>query len=173
MTVTPPARLDPAGVHARHMRIEELLHFCDVALDGMTAIVVDLGDDLASRRPPLPGANSPYAILTHCLGVMEWWGGAVVAGRPVERDRDAEFVARGPVSDLVDRVADARAQLRTDADAVPPDEAPRGDPGPRYFGGLELSAGGVLLHVLEELCQHHGQMELTRDLLRAGEAQDR
>jgi hypothetical protein len=25
----------------------------------------------------------------------------------------------------------------------------------------------VLLHVLEELCQHHGQMEIIRDALRA------
>ncbi len=78
--------------------VDDFLWFVDEALDGMVGIVVELGDDLANRRPDLPGANSPYAILFHCLGVMEWWGGVAVAGRPVERDRDAEFRATGPVS---------------------------------------------------------------------------
>ena len=50
---------------------EDVLWFADSALDGMVAIVRQLGDDRANRRPQLPGANSPYAILTHCLGVME------------------------------------------------------------------------------------------------------
>jgi len=34
----------------------------------MLDIVTRLGDDLANRHLDLPGANSPYAILTHCLG---------------------------------------------------------------------------------------------------------
>ena len=83
---------------------DKYLSYVDTALDGMVAIVRELGDDLASRRPGITGANSPYAILTHCLGVMEYWGGHVVAGRPSDRDRDAEFVATGIVGDLVERV---------------------------------------------------------------------
>jgi len=74
---------------------EDYLWFVDHALDAMVRIVTELGDDDANRRPGLPGANSPYAILAHCVGVMEFWGGAMVAGRTVVRDRDAEFRARG------------------------------------------------------------------------------
>src|SRR3954447_9623020 len=91
-----------------------LLWYVDEALDQMTAIVVRLGDDLASTRPDLPGANSPYAILTHCCGVMEAWGGEAVAGRRIQRDRAAEFVATGAVADLEARVAAARMRLRAD-----------------------------------------------------------
>src|SRR3954447_18225708 len=87
------------------------LWYVDEALDQMTAIVVGLGDDLARTRPALPGANSPYAILTHCCGVMEQWGGEAVAGRRIERDRAAEFVATGSVADLEVRVAASRVRL--------------------------------------------------------------
>jgi hypothetical protein len=48
---------------------DTFLGFCDEALVAMRDMVVELGDQLANRRPDLPGANSPFAILTHCLGV--------------------------------------------------------------------------------------------------------
>ena len=43
---------------------EDFLLFTDRALDKMLEIIEELGDDLASRKPDLPDANSPYAILT-------------------------------------------------------------------------------------------------------------
>jgi hypothetical protein len=143
--------------------------YVDRAVEAMADIVGDLGDDLANARPGLPGANSPYAILRHCLGVMEFWGGQVVAGRTVERDRDAEFRASGPVADLI---ADAQqAQRRFRADIVTADPRARPLGGHPTTGPDELeftSQGHALLHVMEEVCQHLGQMELTRDLLRQG-----
>jgi hypothetical protein len=76
---------------AEMISVDDYLFFVDEALDGMVRIVTELGDDLANRRPDVSGANSPYAVLTHCLGVMEYWAGYLVAGRRIERDRDAEF----------------------------------------------------------------------------------
>src|SRR3712207_8993864 len=49
------------------LTLEEYLWFVDDCLESMTRIVEELGDDLANTRPALPGANSPYAVLTHCL----------------------------------------------------------------------------------------------------------
>ena len=54
--------------------IDDFRYYVDDALRGMVGIVSELGDDLANRRPDVPGANSPFAILTHCLGVMAYWG---------------------------------------------------------------------------------------------------
>jgi uncharacterized protein DUF664 len=146
--------------------VDELISYTERALDAMTGIVTALGDDLASQRPGLPGANSPYAIVTHCLGVMEFWGGQVVAGREVRRDRDAEFRASGPVAGLAEAAAAARRRFRADAAGADPAAPPRGShPG---MGSHELETatqGSALLHVLEELTQHLGQLELTRDLL--------
>lgn len=147
---------------------EDYLWFVDDALDGMVAIVTDLGDDLANQAPDLPGANSPYALLTHCLGVMAWWSGEMVAGRRVERDREAEFTATGPVADLVARARQVReafaADVATADPAAPPTRQLTGDDAALP---LARTRGGSLVHVYEELQQHRGQMELTRDILRA------
>jgi hypothetical protein len=87
---------------------DDFLWFVDLALDEMMAIVRHLGEAQANRRPRLEGANSPFAILTHCLGVMAFWGGFMVGGRTIHRDREAEFVAEGRVEDLVQRTVAAR-----------------------------------------------------------------
>jgi hypothetical protein len=148
----------------------DILWFVDLALDQMVAIIEQLGDDGANRRPDLVGANSPFAILTHCLGVMEFWGGSMVADRPSTRDRPAEFVAEGSVNGLVEQAAIARRQFASDISGfdslAPTAQAPAPQDVATPFG---RSMGGVLLHILEELFQHLGQMELSRDVLLAGE----
>ncbi|MGH9093996.1 MAG: hypothetical protein ACRDXE_02440, partial [Acidimicrobiales bacterium] len=87
--------------------LEDYLSFVDEALGAMVAIVEDLGDELANRRPDIDATNTPYVLLTHCLGVLEYWGGHMVAGRPVGRDREAEFAASGPVAELAGRAQQA------------------------------------------------------------------
>lgn len=145
---------------------DELLWFVDEALEGMIGVVEVLGDDLANRRLDVPGANSPYAVLTHCLGVMEFWGGHVVAGRAVVRDRDAEFTAAGPVAPLVARARAARAQLAQDLAGMDPDAPPRGAlPDADRALPLGRTQRGALVHIFEELAQHRGQMETGRDVL--------
>ena len=94
----------------------DVLWYVDHVLDAMAAILARLGDRLANERPDLPGANSPFAIVTHCLGVMEFWAGAMIADRPIVRDRDAEFTATGAVDDLVARVALCRRRFAADLD---------------------------------------------------------
>jgi len=145
----------------------DFLWFVDQALDEMVAIVRELGDDVASSRPDLPGANSPYAILTHCLGVMEFWGGSMVADRPIERDREAEFRAEGRVDDLVERAATARRRLEADIVAGDPSSPPRHDPVFPEDADTPIgkTQAGVLLHIVRELTQHLGQMEVSRDVL--------
>ena len=145
---------------------DDVLHICFRALDGMARILTDLGDDLANTAPALHGANTPVQIVTHCLGVLEFWVGQGVAGRHVERDRAAELVAVGPVAPLVARVSEAHLRLAhdlADADLSAPVLITRGHP------SLDLIAtrGAALLHAVEELAQHHGQLEITRDVLRA------
>ena len=149
--------------------VDELVSYVERAVDQMADIVGGLGDDLANRRPALPGANSPYAILRHSLGVMEFWGGQVVAGRAIERDRDAEFVATGSVASLVVATQQAKDTFRVDAAGADPSAPPPGSHPGKGPAELELlSQGSALLHVLEEVTQHLGHMELTRDMLRDG-----
>ena len=152
--------------------MDAVVSYVDRAVDQMMGIVTGLGDDLANRKPALPGANSPYAILRHCLGVMEFWGGEVVAGREVTRDRAAEFRSHGPVADLATAAHKALGQFRVDAATADFAGPTRGGTAhDKQLDALEFtSQGHVLLHVLEEVTQHLGQMELTRDVLRAAAA---
>jgi hypothetical protein len=146
---------------------EDYLYYVDDALDGMVDVLNELGDVQAGRRPGLPATNSPFAILTHCLGVMEYWAGHVVAGRTIHRDREAEFRAAGRVADLVDRVRAQRARFADDVARADPFAAPRGDVSADDAKlPIARTQGGALLHVFEELARHRGQLEITRDLLR-------
>lgn len=145
---------------------EEYLVYVESALDQQLAIAAGLGDERVNRLPDLDGANSPYAIVTHCLGVMEYWGGEVVAGRSIERDRAAELRAVGTLAELTPRVEAAKARLRADVATAEPDAPPRKPPSGPVEPGYGTQ-GGVLMHIYEELAQHLGQLELTRDLLLA------
>lgn len=162
----PPRR--PVSESVRVITVDDYLSYVRDALDGMVQVVTELGDDLANRRPDLPGANSPYVILTHCLGVMEYWGGQIVAGRRIERDRDAEFRAAGSVPDLVERTWRARERFEADIATAEPAAPPRGTPAPDVADlPLGRTQGGALLHIYEELAQHRGQLEGCRDVLLA------
>ncbi|HSP59875.1 MAG TPA: DUF664 domain-containing protein [Ornithinimicrobium sp.] len=147
---------------------DDLLWFVDRALDGMLATCRSLGDDLVNARLAVEGSNSPAAIVVHCVGVMDFWAGHKVAGRPNDRDRAAEFRATGTVADLETRVASGRqrfAEALGSADWAAPC---RGQDRPETHAvPVGRTQGGALVHVLEELCQHRGQLEVTADVLRS------
>jgi hypothetical protein len=147
--------------------LDDYLWYVDKALTKMRSIVSELGDELVNERPDLPGANSAYVIVTHCAGVMADWGGYAIAGHDVERDRAAEFVAVGTVADLLKTVAAVRDRLVTDLRSLESPQPPRGAPDPGDEGlPLARSQGGVAWHIYEELSQHLGHLELTRDIVR-------
>ncbi|ETD31892.1 hypothetical protein W823_15780 [Williamsia sp. D3] len=137
------------------------------SLSSMTDILKGLGDELANTRPDLPGANSPYAIVFHCVGVIEHWAGSVIAGLKIPRDRAAEFTATGRVDDLITRVNDVRARLPEWVDVALRegirDRTVTGSTRPEV---ATATPEWVLTHVVRELAQHLGQLELTRDVLR-------
>lgn len=151
---------------------DEYRHFCVKALDSMSRIVEDLGDERANRRPALDGANSPFSLLTHCCGVVTFWVDHVVLGREVHRDRDAEFAAQGPVGPLLREVQELQRRFTADLLAVEPAAPVRNPPAApsRAVAPAEsVTQGFALQHVYTELAQHLGQMEIIRDLILAGE----
>ncbi len=101
---------------------QAFLPFIDEALDGMVGIAEVLGDEGVNLRPDLPDTNSPYAILTHCVGMATYWLGSVLCGRPSRRDRDSEFRARGTVAEIRRAVKVLQAQVREDITHVQGDQ---------------------------------------------------
>ncbi|MGJ0121224.1 DinB family protein [Williamsia sp. MIQD14] len=139
----------------------------DETLAAMRTIVADLGDDLANVTPPLPQTNSPYAIVFHCVELTKFWAGSVIGGEQIPRDRDAEFHATGTVADLCDALDDLRARvgdwLHIAVTEGVRDREVRGST--RTADIAEATPQWIVLHVVRELAQHLGQLELTRDVL--------
>lgn len=151
---------------------ESYLTFCDDALDGYAAIVRELGDPLVNASvASLEGSNSAFVLVSHVVGVMGRWGRTVNRGILVPRDRDGEFTATGTVAEALALLESGRARLHEDVGAcdvgAPPVSPPVGRDGTAY-----ATQGDVLLHVYEELAQHLGQLEVTRDVLLAEDARD-
>lgn len=148
--------------------LDDYLMFVDRALDGMIGIVEELGEGQANTAPEHAGANSPYAILFHCIGVCHYWIGTLIGGRHTERDRLAEFHATGSIAYLRTATDNLKRQLRLDLCDIDGerhlDVAPHASYTP-LPGYSQWTQGAVLIHTYEELAQHHGQMELTRDVL--------
>ncbi len=148
------------------VEIDQLEYYVDRALGMMVEILRVLGDELANMKPALPGANSPFQIVTHCLGVMEFWGGNRIAGRDVHRDRPAEFGATGSVEELVAKVEEQKRRFSADFDSLDGLASPRSEGDPKDVDlPFARSQAGVVLHVFEELYQHLGHLEITRDVL--------
>ena len=151
--------------------VDEFLTACDSALDGYAEICAQLGDDLVNSRPDgIPGTNTAFGLVTHVVGVMARWGRTVNRGIVVPRDRDAEFLAAGTVSQALALIASGRAALHEDAHAASPRDLPVNPAREKDGTTSRATQGAVLLHVYEELAQHLGQLEVSRDVLLARRA---
>ncbi len=148
--------------------VDEYLACCDRALDAYADIVTDLGDHLVNARlDAVPGSNSAFALVTHIAGMTSRWVRTVNLGIHVPRDRNAEFTATGTVAEALALLDGTRARLHEDARAASPRDVPV-DPAHDNDGSIAYATQGeVLLHVYEELAQHLGQLEVTRDVLLA------
>jgi hypothetical protein len=130
------------------------------ALDG-------LDEAALNWKPPGQGTNSLLVLVTHTLASAEDHVVRRAAGKPVARDRDAEFAAGGGGSHLtarsaevLGRIGEALGELEGHFEDVR--EAPFG----RYPGTWTVRDS--LVHAVAHTAEHIGQAELTRDLWRAG-----
>jgi hypothetical protein len=148
--------------------IDSYLAYCDHALDSYAACVRELGEaHLNERVAGVEGSNSGFALVSHVVGVMGHWARDVNRGIEVLRDRDAEFTATGTVDEALAMLGSARARLHEDAGAADPAAMPANPPA-HWDRTAHATQGDVLVHVYEELAQHLGHLEVTRDVLLAG-----
>lgn len=148
---------------------DDLLAFIDLAFDRMLARADVLGSRV-NDRPDLDGANSVFALVVHCVALTDWWLGHIALGHPSERDRHAEFTAAGTVTELHALVGELRARLPALVDQLARTPVPRSAPVEHLTAGERAwpwTTGAICLHVIEELFQHAGHVDITADLLTA------
>jgi len=136
-----------------------------VTFERLLGVADRLGDERVNQRPHGQGTNAVAALIVHCCGVCEFWLGHVALGRDSDRDREAEFSTTATIAELRQLVHRTVAQAGLDLvalESAPPlphagerEALAEGDP----------SDGALVLHVVEELCQHLGHAELAADAL--------
>ena len=145
--------------------LSDFVDFSERTLEGMSRVLDRLDDVSVNARPSIPDASSPFQLATHALGAFAWWTSHMVCGRPVDRDRDAEFEASGTLAELHAALGRARDEL----DAIVPQLATasklHGEPRTQIPLGRPWTVGACLMHAYEELAQHLGHLEMTVDVL--------
>jgi hypothetical protein len=137
------------------------------AFTQMLEVAGRLGDERVNQRPLGPRTNAVAALIIHCCGVAEFWLGHVGLGRTTERDRESEFDKTATVAELHAIVDATLVQTSEDLDHIMGGTGPDTNRAGRVFllDGDE-SDGSLVLHVIEELFQHLGHMEIAADALR-------
>ena len=147
-----------------------LLSIANEVLDGYVSALRSLDDDTVNRSP-VPGiVNSAFALVKHIHGMSRFWGGSVISGLDFPRDRAAEFRAEGAVDEAVQLVGEIRAELPMWADNA----ARHGvlDPSAKGTSRTDVADVGpewILAHMVRELAQHLGQLEVCRDVVGDGD----
>lgn len=105
---------------------------------------------------PAPGCNSAANLLLHLCGNLSLWLLASVGGEPFTRDRAAEFSVReGPgAEELGARLATVVARCTTLLRSLAPADLGR----PLRVQGYETDVQGVVVHAMEHMSYHTGQL---------------
>ena len=136
------------------------------AFTQIAALAERLGDAKVNERPPGPDTNSAAGIIIHCCGVCEFWLGHVGLGRASTRDRDSEFTATATADELAVAIERSQRQVSDDLRRLAAGEASDAyRAGRAFLQDGDTSDASLVLHVIEELFQHLGQIELTADAL--------
>jgi uncharacterized damage-inducible protein DinB len=136
------------------------------AFGQMLDVADRLGDGRVNDRPLGADTNAVAALVIHCCAVTEFWVGHVALGRPTTRDRESEFSRTATIAQLHNLVEATLAQVSQDLTAIDEVRVQPDRTGRQFLEGGDQSDGAIVLHVLEELYQHLGHMELAADALK-------
>lgn len=138
------------------------------AFGGMTRVLDRLDDERVNLRPEGWGTNSVAGLIVHCCELAPSWFEMPGLGRDSIRDRDAEFLATATVAELRHRIAVAVERSCVLATEFVTGPTAKNHPFRDFMPGTDRTDGGLAIHVLEELFQHLGHIEVTADALSPG-----
>lgn len=135
------------------------------AFTQMLEVADRLGDGKVNDRPLGPQTSAVAALIVHCCGVSEFWIGHVALGRPSHRDRESESSRTASVAELHAMVDETLTKVSEDLAAIDAGKTQVHRTGRQFLEGGDESDGAIVLHVLEELYQHLGHVEIAADAL--------
>ncbi|MGH2758547.1 MAG: DinB family protein [Actinomycetota bacterium] len=138
---------------------EQLIGYLDLQRNAVISKLDGLTEEQA-RWKPAPTANSLLNLVVHLTGVERNWFQHVIAGKTIDRDRDAELRELTPDVTIASAIAGYRvASEESNAvmRSVDTDEPGRGMD--------QLNIRWVVLHMIEETARHAGHADITRELI--------
>jgi uncharacterized damage-inducible protein DinB len=145
-------------VHTYLVDLEELRDQVKSLLEGLPQEALDWrpiegGGELAT--------NSLAAMVVHLAGSETFWMKEIIGGKKIDRDRDAEFVAKGlSFSELQAKIGAAAKVTVEILSALTEKQLEEG----RRWKDRSGSVRWCILHAIEHIAQHLGHMQLTRQL---------
>lgn len=129
-----------------------------------------LSEDDLNRVPDLPGANSPYVIVTHTLGNIRAWVLGITCGHDLSRDRPAEFASHGTYEELGVAACKLSGEIEAALEKLDPKTlSDRFVPTQELWGEgnpTEFERRACLANVLEHAAIHLGHLHMTLELMR-------
>ena len=113
-------------------------------------------------KPTKKDTNSLFVLATHLVGSERHWIQRVVGGRALERDRDAEFRARGTEATNFRTTFDDNARASEEILARLSDADLNAIRETSNYGAV--SVRWCIVHLIEHFSEHVGHMQLTRQM---------
>lgn len=135
------------------------------AFAGMSRVLDRLDDDTVNQRPGDWGTNSVAGLVVHCCELAPSWFEMPGLGRDSDRDREAAFAAHATVDELRRRIDEAVERTGALLAEFLVGPTVTDHPFRDFLPGHDRTDGALVLHVLEELFQHLGHMDVTADAL--------
>lgn len=105
--------------------------------------------------------NSLAVMAVHLAGSQIFWMKEIIARTPIQRDREAEFAAKGvSAADLKARLDAAGKIVEEVLSPLSESQMEEG----RKFRDKQITVRGGILQVIDHVAQHIGHMQLTRQL---------
>jgi hypothetical protein len=139
------------------------LHYLHHAFNGIAKVLDRVDDDTVNIRPPGWGTNSIAGLVVHCCELAPSWFEMPGLGRESHRDRDAEFAATATVAELRAMIERTKERLVPLVDEFAAGPTALDHEFRAFLPGGDRSDDALFVHVLEELFQHLGHMEVTAD----------
>ena len=139
------------------------LLYLNHAFTGIERVLDRVDDTTVNTRPPDWGTNSIAGLVVHCCELAPSWFVTPGLGRESERDREAEFAAEATVVELREMIEQTRSALEPLVRELATGPTALDHEFRAFMPGGDRSDDALVLHVLEELFQHLGHMEVTAD----------
>lgn len=139
--------------------------YLDHAFAGIAGVLDRLDNETVNERPGDWGTNTVAGLIVHCCELAPSWFATPGLGHVTTRNREAEFETTATISELSARIEATRTALGPLIEDFCTGPTATDHEYRVFLPGEDRSDAALALHVLEELFQHLGHMEVLADAL--------